>query len=86
MPRPLNQVRECLGSWLQSKGPSVVLVCDSPRDLVQLRHLFPEGLPTNVSCKVLGWWGNFSGGSQIAAGASIDDLACVFTMPWMMPG
>lgn len=47
-----------LGAWLGERGPGAVVVCDSPRDVVQLRVLLPEGLPPNVTLRVLGWWGN----------------------------
>jgi hypothetical protein len=52
------KVRQSLGDWLTAKGRGTVLVCDSPRDLRQIRELFPSGLPSNVRCEVLGWWGN----------------------------
>jgi len=56
--RSLGDLREVLREWLTAKGEGVVLVCDSSRDVHQFRQLFPCGLPSNVSCEVLGWWGN----------------------------
>jgi hypothetical protein len=54
--RTLEALRVELRSWLSSYGRDTVLVCDSPRDISQIRRIFPHGLPTNVSCEVLGWW------------------------------
>lgn len=54
----LPKLQDTLYSWLFARGPGAVLVCDSPRDVVQLRKLFPRGLPLNVSLQVLGWCGN----------------------------
>ena len=56
--RSLAEVRDQLRAWLESSGPGAVLVCDSPRDVEQLHFLFPEGLPLNSTCEVLGWRGN----------------------------
>lgn len=54
----LSELRTTLEAWLRARGPDTVLVCDSPRDAVQLTVLFPAGLPANVSTDVLGWQGN----------------------------
>ena len=54
----LDEVRGKLYSWLTACGPGTTLVCDSPRDIHQLRELFPDGVPANVSYEVLGWWSN----------------------------
>jgi hypothetical protein len=54
----LAQLRPKLREWLAECGPNAVLVCDSPRDVVQIRQLLLESLPSNVSIQVLGWWGN----------------------------
>jgi 3' exoribonuclease, RNase T-like len=54
----LPELQDRLYSWLFARGPGAVLVCDSPRDVVQLRMLFPRGLPLNCGLEVLGWWGN----------------------------
>ncbi|SDE88227.1 hypothetical protein SAMN05444679_13626 [Variovorax sp. CF079] len=53
---PLDQLRTALHVWLSALGPAV-LVCDSPRDAVQLSRLFPDGLPANCSVSVLGFLG-----------------------------
>ena len=55
---PLSIVRTLLLAWLTAKGSGAVLICDSPRDVLQFRELFSQGPPANVSYKVLGWWGN----------------------------
>lgn len=54
----LVDVRHSLWNWLASRGAGAVLVCDSPRDVRQIRRLFAKGLPPNVSIEVLGWWPN----------------------------
>lgn len=54
----LAATREALATWLKQRGSEAVLVCDSPRDVVQLRELLPEGFPPNVRVHVLGWFGN----------------------------
>lgn len=53
---PIYMLKQQLYTWLTSLGPDVVLVCDSPRDIVQLDRLFAEGLPPNCSYKLLGFW------------------------------
>ncbi len=53
-----EELRTRLRAWLGERGPDAVLVCDSPRDVIQLGVLLPEGLPPNVALRVLGWWGN----------------------------
>lgn len=55
---PMAELRTQLESWLKDRGPGSVLVCDSPRDVVQLEAILPAGLPGNVSIDVLGWRGN----------------------------
>lgn len=52
------KLHEDLFAWLSRWGPGTVLVCNSPRDLVRLAQLFPEGSPSNCSYQVLGMWGN----------------------------
>ena len=54
---PLDQLRRRLFDWLCAQGPAT-LVCDSPRDTVQLSRLFPEGRPANCKVRVLGFWMN----------------------------
>ena len=54
---PLVQLRAGLETWLTEIGPAQ-LVCDSPRDAVQLARLFPDGLPGSCSVSVLGFQGN----------------------------
>jgi hypothetical protein len=54
----LSEVRARLEAWLREQGPNTVLICDSPRDPVQLAQLFPAGYPANVTIEVLGWQGN----------------------------
>ena len=54
----LEQLQPLLVAWLVARGPDAVLVCDSPRDTVQLGQLLPWGLPGNVRVQVLGWYGN----------------------------
>jgi DNA polymerase III epsilon subunit-like protein len=56
--KTLEEVRVSLAEWLLGRGTDAVLVCDSPRDVAQLQRLFPCGLPPNVTCEVVGWWGN----------------------------
>jgi hypothetical protein len=56
--RTLAALRVELRSWLSAYGRDTLLVCDSPRDISQIRRIFPNGLPINVSCEVLGWWSN----------------------------
>lgn len=53
-PAECSDVRE----WLLARGPETVLVCDSPRDVAQIRGLLLEALPPNTTLQVLGWWGN----------------------------
>ena len=53
-----SRLRLALTAWLQARGPDVVLVCDSPRDVSQLRILLPNGLPANANFYVLGRVGN----------------------------
>lgn len=54
----LAELRQQLRDWLCARGDNSVLVCDSPRDVVQLRRLLLERLPPNVSLELAGWWGN----------------------------
>ncbi len=54
----LASLRTALWTWLEELGPDVELVCDSPRDVLQVEQLFPRGLPENVSVQVLGWRDN----------------------------
>jgi hypothetical protein len=54
----LAELRAKLEAWLLARGPSAVLVCDSPRDVVQLTTVLPQGLPLNTSVEILGWRGN----------------------------
>lgn len=54
----LPELQRRLWAWLEELGPDTVLVCDSPRDVLQVAQLFPRGLPKNASIQVLGWWGN----------------------------
>lgn len=53
-----RELRPKLRGWLADRGPGTVLVCDSPRDVLQIRRLLLEALPANVTLEVLGWWGN----------------------------
>lgn len=46
-------LRKRLPAWLVCKGPETVLVCDSPRDLLQISSLLPSGLPANCVCQSL---------------------------------
>lgn len=55
----LEGLRVALVTWLLERGPDVVLVCDSPRDIPQLWTLLPDGLPANVTVSVLGLVGTF---------------------------
>jgi hypothetical protein len=73
----IKELRNRLGAWLSERGPGAVLVCDSPRDVVQIRVLLPGGLPQNVTLQVLGWWGNLKRPLSMAFG---------YTMRWMMLG
>lgn len=54
--KTLAELRIELYDWLATRGPGTTLLCDSPRDVVQLRALFPNGLPPNCKCLVLGRW------------------------------
>lgn len=54
---PLDQLRNDLYIWLDTLG-LWTLVCDSPRDKVQISRLFPEGLPGGCPVHVLGLWEN----------------------------
>ena len=54
---PLDQLRKGLFAWLCAQGPAT-LVCDSPRDAMQLSRLFPEGLPGTYKVHVVGFWTN----------------------------
>lgn len=54
---PLGRLRADLGAWLSEVGPAT-LVCDSPRDAIQLIRLFPSGLPGSCKVSVLDFWGN----------------------------
>jgi hypothetical protein len=54
----LAELQVALAAWLRARGPGVVLVCDSPRDIGQLNTVLPHGLPANVTIQVLGGWGN----------------------------
>jgi hypothetical protein len=49
----LSQLQERLATWLVERGSEVVLICDSARDVVQLKAMFPLGLPANCSVVVL---------------------------------
>ena len=43
---------------LDSKGcpcKDAILVCDSPRDIIQIKFLFPQGLPINCKFRVIGF-------------------------------
>lgn len=53
---PMAGLRDKLFRWLEARGAGTVLVCDSPRDVVQLDALFPAGLPRNCTCTVVGFW------------------------------
>lgn len=48
-----EQLCKALWSWLVAQGESTVLICDSHRDIIQIKYLFPKGLPTNCSYEVL---------------------------------
>jgi hypothetical protein len=52
----LKGLRQALSAWLSERGPAVLLVCDSPRDVLQLHALLSDGLPSNVTVSVLGLW------------------------------
>lgn len=54
--KSLAALRLDLYAWLVARGPSVQLVCDSPRDVTQIQALFPGGLPCNCECLVLSRW------------------------------
>lgn len=54
---PLDELRGTLHAWLAALGPAT-LVCDSRRDMVQMSHLFSEGLPVDCTVCVLGFWRN----------------------------
>lgn len=47
------QLQKRLCRWLEERGPGTLLVCDSPRDVTQIRTIFPNGLPVNCSATVL---------------------------------
>jgi hypothetical protein len=49
----LSELRIKLHAWLNACGPGAVLICDSPRDIIQLKYLFPAGPP--CSYRVLGF-------------------------------
>ncbi|QDZ26575.1 3'-5' exoribonuclease domain-containing protein [Noviherbaspirillum sp. UKPF54] len=51
----LADLRVALRNWLSGRGEDVVLICDSQRDVEQLKISFPSGLPTNCSCRTLSW-------------------------------
>ena len=53
--QPLHRLRADLVVWLGALGPTT-LICDSPRDIVQLRSLLPEGLPPGCTVRVMGFW------------------------------
>lgn len=52
------ELRLRLTAWIRDRGVGTVLVCDSARDVHQLRTLLPGGLPPNVTVHVLGLCGN----------------------------
>lgn len=54
----LAELQVTLATWLHARGPGAVLVCDSPRDIMQLNTVLPHGPPANVTLHVLGRWGN----------------------------
>jgi hypothetical protein len=54
----LRELRPKLRTWLAERGPGTVLVCDSPRDVLQIRELLLESLPSNVTLEVVGRWDN----------------------------
>lgn len=56
----LVQLREQLWFWLirMANEDSVMLLCDSPRDLEQLERIFPKGLPGHVQAKRIGFLAN----------------------------
>jgi hypothetical protein len=53
----LEGLRQALYAWLSERGPGVLLVCDSKRDVPQLQTLLSTGLPSNATVCVLGYWG-----------------------------
>lgn len=55
---PLTELRTRLTTWLGAFDDNVVLICDSRRDVTQLMSIFPDGIPANCLCQVLGYWGN----------------------------
>jgi hypothetical protein len=54
----LVELQMRLRAWLAARGPRIVLVCDSRRDVVQILSVFPAGMPETVSVEVLGWLDN----------------------------
>jgi hypothetical protein len=54
--RTYRQLQSELYVWLRSRGEGTILVCDSWRDVEQIRALFPDGLPENCECLVLDRW------------------------------
>ena len=49
------QLRKQLWEWLENQGETEI-VCDSKRDVMQIKSLFPEGIPPFCECLVLGFW------------------------------
>ena len=47
--RPLKEVRVDLCTWLEAMGGRAVLVCDSARDIRQLRRMFL--FPAGTDCR-----------------------------------
>lgn len=45
----IRELRPKLRAWLVDRGPGTILVCDSPRDVIQMRSLLLEALPSNVT-------------------------------------
>lgn len=55
-PIKLNELNVQLFEWLKEHGKNTVLICDSIRDIEQIKEIFPNGLPENCSYKVLGFY------------------------------
>lgn len=53
--KKLVELKEELWNWLSERGEDAVLVCDSPRDIIQIQFLFPQGLPINCKFRVIGF-------------------------------
>lgn len=52
----LNDLREKLYKWLQNQGENTILICDSKRDIEQIKEIFPQGLPDNCNYQVLSFF------------------------------